>query len=115
MITSNNFKLHSDFPPHWYQSTRKHQHSHNIISTESFPTTNYNRNTLTHYQVTVLLHRLIFFYPKAESCFGYCRNLRKYITNENHGLLENARDPALITKTKRSTHKGEQGHLQCDT
>ena len=58
----------------------------------------------------------IDFVPqKTQSCFGCRRHLRKYTSDENISLLENARGLALVTKSRRSMHKDHQGRVQYTT
>ena len=58
---------------------------------------------------------LDFIPPKTQSCFGCHRHLRKYTTDEDTGLLENARGLVLVTKSRRPKHKDHQGRVQYTT
>ena len=50
---------------------------------------------------------------KTKSCFGCRRHLQRYNTDENIGLLENAR--GLVTKSRRPMHKDHQGRVHYTT
>ena len=58
---------------------------------------------------------LYFLPPKTQSCFDCRQHLQKYITNESHDLLENARDLVLVRKARKLIHPDQQGHLQYTT